>query len=105
MAIEDREAIEQMLAERRGSRVWISVPSKTLDKQIMKMAEANAVEELVMHEGRTKAPQRQLLELANVLGLSKLNMVEIYDISHTAAADVVCGMAVFGEQGFMKSKI
>lgn len=104
MEIEDRQAMEQMLAERRGGRVWLSVPSKTLDRQIMKMAEANAVEELVMYEGRTKAPQRQLLELANVLGLSKLDMVEIYDISHTAAADVVCGMAVFSGQGFMKSK-
>ena len=88
MEIEDRQAMEQMLAERRGGRVWLSVPSKTLDRQIMKMAEANAVEELVVYEGRTKAPQRQLLELANVLGLSKLDMVEIYDISHTAAADV-----------------
>lgn len=104
MEIEDRDVIEQMLTKRRGSRVWLSVPSKTLDKQIVKMAETNAIEDLIMYEGRTKTPQRQLLELANILGLHKVELIEIYDISHTAASDVVCGMAVFGEQGFIKSK-
>lgn len=69
MEIEDRQAMEQMLAERRGGRVWLSVPSKTLDRQIMKMAEANAVEELVMYEGRTKAPATSAFRACmNVLG-------------------------------------
>lgn len=101
---EDREIISIYLAQLCGKSVQIIKPLKTVDKQIIDMAQSNAKEEIVQKQGRTQSHQRLLFELGNVLGLPEINMIEVYDISHTAGSDVVCGMAVYGTQGYMKSK-
>ncbi|MHC1602991.1 MAG: excinuclease ABC subunit UvrC [Methermicoccaceae archaeon] len=91
--IEDREAIEGWLGERK--KVAVSMPSRGVKKRLMELALSNAVHSLRYHMG--EGHQRDALEqLRDALGLSTLPAhIEGVDIAHTAGRLATASVVVF----------
>ncbi len=105
--IEDREAIEAWLREKKGSKVSITVPLKGDKKKLLSMVEENA--KIALFEHLNKKFNKKQAEsfcgkwLVENLGLSEYpQRIESYDISNISGKDAVGGMVVF--QGFKPDK-
>lgn len=72
----------------------ICVPVFSQDKDLLGLAERNASERLLQRQGRTRANQRNLHAFCEFTGITRADRMEIYDVSHLAGSDVVCGMVV-----------
>ncbi len=94
---DSRAALEQMLAERRGRAVNVSIPQKGEPLAIVNMAHTNAVDALKRTLGRVRRETAANAELANLLALPQPpHIVEAYDISNYGD-DAVAGMVVFAD--------
>ncbi len=72
----------------------VSTPVFDSDKKLIEVSKKNADERLLQYEGRTKKGQR-LQEMFNrFIGMDNIRRTEIYDISHIAGEEIVCGMVV-----------
>ncbi|MBQ8057490.1 MAG: excinuclease ABC subunit UvrC [Ruminococcus sp.] len=94
--IEDAEILEQWLSEKKGKRVYISVPKIGEQKHLVDMCKQNAFEALGQLQGMLGRQAAVLEGLRDILGLDKVPYyIESYDISNTAGDDNVAGMVVF----------
>ncbi len=105
MEIPDREVIEKFLSEKRGGKVSILVPKIGQKERLVELAHRNAGiimensrDRIKREEGRTTGAAK---EIAGWLGLTDVNRMESYDISHIAGFDSVGSMVVF-EKGKAK---
>lgn len=104
---EERGLIADYLAQRRGSKVTLTVPVKGEKHKLVELAHQNAMlifeqfgEKLRREEQRTKGAME---ELRQALGLpTPLRRVEAYDISNTQGFASVGSMVVF-EDGKAKN--
>ncbi len=102
--IEDRELLEQMISEKAGRKVSISVPLKGDKLKLVKMCMTNAAEKLSDGEYRSGKELSALDELGRLLGFSTPpSYIESYDISNLAGSENVCGMVVFEDARPLKS--
>ncbi len=93
---ESQELLERYLSEKKGSRVYITVPQKGEQRKLAQMCRQNAAEYVAQLSGRTGRELSVLQELAELLGLENLpEYIESYDISNHAGAENVAGMVVF----------
>lgn len=107
LAEEERGLIADYLAQRRGSKVTLTVPVKGEKHKLVELAHQNAMlifeqfgEKLRREEQRTKGAME---ELRQALGLpTPLRRVEAYDISNTQGFASVGSMVVF-EDGKAKN--
>lgn len=97
--IGEREIIEEWLSGRRGQRVHIRVPKKGEKEKLVELAMKNAQmvltqdkERIRREEGRTIGAMK---EIAQLLGLERLDRVEAYDISNISGFQTVGSMVVF----------
>ncbi len=97
--IEDSEIIEKWLTQRKGSRVYITVPKLGQKEKLMELAAQNAElvlskdkERLKREEGRTIGAVK---EIENLLGMKGLNRMEAYDISNISGFANVGSMVVY----------
>ncbi len=97
--IEDGELIEKWLSERRGSRVHLRVPKIGAKEKLVELAAQNAKlilsqdrEKLKREEGRTIGAVKEIAEL---LGLEKVDRMEAFDISNTNGFENVGSMVVY----------
>lgn len=91
----DFELLEQWLSERRGARVYIVVPQRGDQKQLVDMCRKNATERLAQTKGSTTGEYSVLEELRDALGLEKIpEYIEAYDNSNLSGTENVCGMVV-----------
>ncbi len=97
--ISEEEVIARWLSERRGQRVYISVPKKGIKEKLVDLAQKNArlvlnqdKERLKREEGRTIGAMK---EIAKLLGLPGISRVEAYDISNTNGFESVGSMIVY----------
>jgi excinuclease ABC subunit C len=102
----DREVIETWLADRRGTRVAVSVPERGPKRRLHEVVTGNASDAFHRHKLRRAsdfgARSRALTELASQLGLEQAPLrLECYDISNLGATDKVGSMVVF-EDGLPK---
>ena len=79
-------AMQDWLSEKRGSKVYITVPQRGEQAQLMAMCRSNAAEELAQRKGATVKEYSVLEELKELLGL---------DISNLAGTENVAGMIVY----------
>src|SRR5699024_6808195 len=94
--IEDREALEQLLAEKAGHRVAVKVPQRGERAQVLAMAETNAREEAERQTTNTERSDRTMELLGRLLGMGETpRWLESYDISNTGGEDIVASMVVF----------
>ena len=102
--IEDRETTEQWLTEKKGKRVYLTVPQRGVQKNLVEMCRKNAFEALGQQRGVTGKQLSVLEELRGLLGLDSIpEYIESYDISNLAGQDNVAGMVVFENARPLKS--
>lgn len=89
-------AMQDWLSEKRGSKVYITVPQRGEQAQLMAMCRSNAAEELAQRKGATVKEYSVLEELKELLDLEKIpSYIESYDISNLAGTENVAGMIVY----------
>ena len=98
-AIEDMEVIEQWLTQRKGSRVYLTVPERGQKNKLMELAAQNAElvlskdkERLKREEGRTIGAVKEIEKLLGIKGIVRM---EAYDISNISGFANVGSMVVY----------
>ena len=93
---ENKEMLEKWLSEKKGKRVYITVPQKGEQKHLVDMCLQNAFETLGQQQGIVGRQYAVLEGLKELLGLKDTPYyIESYDISNTAGDENVAGMVVF----------
>jgi excinuclease ABC subunit C len=100
---EDREALEELLSEKRGRKVEIQIPQRGQKKALLALVETNA-KHAFQQRFRVMKPSSKAVQeaLQDALGLAELpKRIECFDISHIQGTDKVASMVVW-EDGRMK---
>ena len=101
---DDIENITRWLSEKKGRRVYITVPQRGVQKNLADMCLTNAYEALGQQRGVTGRQLSVLEELRSLLGLDSVpEYIESYDISNLAGQDNVAGMVVYENARPLKS--
>ena len=97
--IEDIDVISGFLAQKRGSKVTITVPKIGKKEKLVELAAKNAalildrnMEEIKRKEAKTTGAVR---EISDLLGIPSINRMEAYDISNISGFMNVGSMVVF----------
>src|SRR5579871_6855964 len=100
---EDREALEELLSEKRGRKVEIQTPQRGQKKALLALVETNSKH--AFHQRfRVMTPSSKAIQeaLQDTLTLPDLpKRIECFDISHIQGSDKVASMVVW-EDGRMK---
>ena len=99
---EDRPELEELLSEKRGSKVEILVPQRGEKRSLIDLAAQNAKQSFVQRF-RVMKPQAKAVQeaLQDALGLPEIpKRIECFDISHIQGAETVASMVVW-EAGAM----
>lgn len=97
--LEDRELLEQWLAERRGHSVHILKPKKGQKEKMVELAYSNA--KLVLDQDMDKIRREKehtegaVAEIEKLIGLSGIHRMEAFDISNISGVQSVGSMVVF----------
>ena len=100
---EDREALEELLSEKKGHKVEILVPQRGQKKALLALVETNA-KHAFQQRFRVMRPSSKAIQEATqeALGLPDApKRIECFDISHIQGTDKVASMVVW-EDGRMK---
>lgn len=105
----DREVLEQLLAERRGSKVAIRVPQRGDKRDLQQTVASNAAQALALHKTKRASDlttrNRALEEIQTSLGLDEVPLrIECYDVSNLQGTEVVASMVVFEDGLARKSE-
>ncbi len=100
LELEERQALAELLAERRGSGVELRAAERGAKKRILELAARNAALALDHERLRSEQTRRRrveaLDELQGELGLDGLPMrIECFDISNLMGTHTVASMVVF----------
>ncbi len=100
---EDRELLEEMLAERAGHKVEIFTPQRGNKRSFLDLVESNAKHSFEQRFRVMKPTSKAIGEaLQNALNLpEEPRRIESFDISHIQGSDTVASMVVW-ENGRMK---
>ncbi len=100
---EDREALEELLAEKSGHRVQIAVPQRGDKRSLLDLAGNNAKQSFDQRFRVLKPAAKVIQEgLREAVGMAELpRRIECFDISHIQGAETVASMVVW-EDGAMK---
>jgi excinuclease ABC subunit C len=102
---EDRELLQESLAERRGHAVKILTPQAGRKRALFELVARNARHSFDRRFRILKPKTREGLEsLAEALDLHQLpNRIEAFDVSHTQGSDIVAALVVWEGGGMKKS--
>jgi excinuclease ABC subunit C len=103
---EDRTELEELLSEKRGSRVEILVPQRGEKRSLIDLAAQNAKQSFDQRF-RVMKPQAKAVQeaLQDALGLPDLpKRIECFDISHIQGAEMVASMVVWEDGKMNKSE-
>ncbi len=102
---EDRELLQESLAEKRGHLVKILTPQAGRKRALLELVARNARHSFERRFRILKPKTRQVLEsLADVLDLPQPpNRIEAFDVSHTHGSDIVAALVVWDGGGMKKS--
>ncbi|MDE3165373.1 MAG: excinuclease ABC subunit UvrC [Acidobacteriota bacterium] len=100
---EDREALEELLSEKRGRKVEIRTPQRGQKKHLLDLVETNAKHSFDARFRVLKPSSKAIQEaLQDALNLAEAPArIECFDISHIQGTDKVASMVVW-EDGRMK---
>jgi excinuclease ABC subunit C len=105
----EADTFEELLSERRGSRVRIRVPQRGDKRTLQETVARNAGQALMMHKTKRgtdlTARNQALEEIQQALGLDEAPLrIECYDISNLQGTEVVASMVVFEDGLARKSE-
>jgi len=96
VGLEDNEARQEYLSDRRGKKVAIVVPQKGDKRQLVEMSIQNAQQSFSERHDQEKAREKMLLELQSQLRLRHYpQRIECFDISTMHGAHAVGSMVTF----------
>ena len=103
---EDRVELEELLSEKRGSRVEILVPQRGEKRSLIDLAAQNAKQSFDQRFRVMKPQARAVQEaLQDALGLPDVpTRIECFDISHIQGAETVASMVVWEDGKMNKSE-
>jgi excinuclease ABC subunit C len=103
--IEDADLMTELLSDRAGRKVEISVPQRGEKAELVENARRNARESLARKMSEGAAQSRLLEGLAEAFELdAPPRRIEVYDNSHIMGTNAVGGMIVSGPEGFEKGQ-
>jgi excinuclease ABC subunit C len=102
---EDRELLQESLAERRGHPVKILTPQAGRKRALLELVARNARHSFERRFRILKPKTREVLEsLAEALDLPQPpKRIEAFDVSHTQGSDIVASLVVWEGGGMKKS--
>ncbi|WP_210502360.1 excinuclease ABC subunit UvrC [Nocardioides xinjiangensis] len=105
----DHDVLEELLTERRGSRVAIRVPQRGDKRDLQQTVATNAAQALALHKTKRASDlttrNRALEEIQQSLGLDEVPLrIECYDVSNLQGTEVVASMVVFEDGLARKSE-
>jgi len=103
---EDRPELEELLSEKRGSKVEILVPQRGEKRSLIDLAAQNAKQSFDQRF-RVMKPQAKAVQeaLQDALGLpDSPKRIECFDISHIQGAETVASMVVWEDGAMNKSE-
>jgi excinuclease ABC subunit C len=105
----DADVLEELLTERRGSKVAIRVPQRGDKKDLQATVASNAAQALALHKTKRASDlttrNRALEEIQTSLGLDEVPLrIECYDVSNLQGTEVVASMVVFEDGLARKSE-
>jgi excinuclease ABC subunit C len=103
---EDRTELEELLSEKRGSKVEILVPQRGEKRSLIDLAAQNAKQSFDQRF-RVMKPQAKAIQeaLQDALGLPDIpKRIECFDISHIQGAETVASMVVWEDGKMNKSE-
>ena len=104
MEFEDRAALEELLSEKRGTRVHIDTPQRGAKRSLIDLVGSNS-RQSYEQRFRVMKPRVDVLQSAvqEIFQLTELpTRIECFDISHIQGAETVASMVVW-EEGKMKN--
>lgn len=94
--LRDQAWLEQILGDRRGSKIQIMQPQRQLKAELLTMVERNAQYELHRTQRVADKNSEALEDLAQLLDLpERPKRIEGYDISHIQGSNAVASQVVF----------
>jgi excinuclease ABC subunit C len=102
---EDRTELEELLSEKRGSKVEILVPQRGEKRSLIDLAAQNAKQSFDQRF-RVMKPQAKAVQeaLQDALGLPEIpKRIECFDISHIQGSETVASMVVWEEGAMNKN--
>ena len=103
---EDREALEELLSEKRKGKLEILVPQRGEKRSLIDLSAQNAKQSFDQRF-RVMKPAAQAIQegLQDALGLPEIpKRIECFDISHIQGAETVASMVVWEEGSMNKAK-
>ncbi len=105
----DHEVLEELLGERRGSRVSIRVPQRGDKRDLQQTVATNAAQALALHKTKRASDlttrNRALEEIQQALSIDEVPLrIECYDVSNLQGTEVVASMVVFEDGLARKSE-
>ncbi|NYE38326.1 excinuclease ABC subunit C [Nocardioides cavernae] len=105
----DHDVLEELLTERRGSKVAIRVPQRGDKKDLQETVATNAAQALALHKTKRASDlttrNRALEEIQQALTLDEVPLrIECYDVSNLQGTEVVASMVVFEDGLSRKSE-
>ncbi|GAA1918566.1 excinuclease ABC subunit UvrC [Nocardioides hwasunensis] len=96
----DVDVLEELLSERRGSKVAIRVPQRGDKRDLQQTVATNAGQALALHKTKRASDlttrNRALEEIQQALALDEVPLrIECYDVSNLQGTEVVASMVVF----------
>ncbi len=103
--VENPDLVAQLLADRAGRKVEITVPQRGEKAELVENAARNARESLARRMAESATQNKLLTGLADAFDLdAPPRRIEVYDNSHIQGTNAVGGMIVAGAEGFLKSQ-
>ena len=94
--IPDQVPVTRLLSEQVGRRVELLTPRRGAKMDLIRMANANAREEVERATTREERQNKLLQTLGRMLGMERPpRRMESYDISNTGSSDIVASMVVY----------
>ncbi|RYC13762.1 excinuclease ABC subunit UvrC [Nocardioides zhouii] len=105
----DAGVLEELLSERRGSKVAIRVPQRGDKRDLQQTVANNAAQALALHKTKRASDlttrNRALEEIQKALALDEVPLrIECYDVSNLQGTEVVASMVVFEDGLSRKSE-
>ena len=103
--IENADLVQEMLSDKLGRKVEISVPQRGEKLELVSGAMRNAKESLARRMSESATQAKLLRGLAEAFDLEvPPERIEVYDNSHIQGAHAVGAMIVAGPEGMMKNQ-
>ncbi len=96
VAVDDQDALAELLSEKRGGRVALRCPRRGALKRIVALANDNAKRAFTDRRGQEKAIMDTLEQTRAALHLSRIpERIECFDVSTIQGSNTVAAMVVF----------